>query len=125
MLSSDAFRNGATPMTDRAVVPLRPGDCAPDFDLPAADHDGRVALREYLGRGPVLMGIKDWSGPANFALSGLDTAFQMTPEDEAEISRPLQTSGLFLIGTDGLVRWTQAPTNVLVPLRVEELLARF
>lgn len=37
------------------LAPLRPGDRAPDFDLPAADHDGRVALAEYRRRGPVLL----------------------------------------------------------------------
>jgi peroxiredoxin len=40
---------------DPAPVPLGVGDKAPDFDLPAADHDGRVSLAEYRARGPVLL----------------------------------------------------------------------
>ena len=42
-------------MTDQVLVPLGPGDRAPDFDLPAADGDGRIALAEYLRLGPVLL----------------------------------------------------------------------
>lgn len=34
---------------------LGPGDLAPDFDLPAADHDGHVSLAEVRRRGPVLL----------------------------------------------------------------------
>jgi hypothetical protein len=34
-------------MADAELTPLGPGDRAPDFDLPAADRDGRVALAEY------------------------------------------------------------------------------
>jgi peroxiredoxin len=34
---------------------LGPGERAPDFELPAADVEGTVALREYLRRGPVLL----------------------------------------------------------------------
>lgn len=30
---------------------------APEFVLPAADRDGTVALRDHLGRGPVLLGL--------------------------------------------------------------------
>jgi peroxiredoxin len=205
-------------MTDQVLAPLGPGDPAPDFDLPAADHDGRVALAEYLVRGPVLLyllrglycpfcrrqisqmkptcellgesgvtllgvviakaersqlyyrlasppcfpvaaspdralhraygltetprtpqsyqdvdtaaarilaelGVERWSGRAAVALQQHDTAFQETPDDEAEYARPLQTSGLFLIDRDGVIRWTRVPANVLISLRVEELLA--
>jgi peroxiredoxin len=31
------------------------GDRAPDFDLPAADRDGRISLSDYYRRGPVLL----------------------------------------------------------------------
>src|SRR5262245_44212381 len=34
---------------------LGPGDLAPDFELPAADHDGHVSLAEIRHRGPVLL----------------------------------------------------------------------
>jgi peroxiredoxin len=204
-------------MADDVLVPLGPGDRAPEFDLPAVDHDGRVRLADHLARGPVLLfllrglycpfcrrqisqmkptcellgesgitllgvmiatrerallyfrlgkapcfpiaaspdralhrayglaemprtpevgqnadgdaarilreiGIKEWSGPAALALSSLDKAFHLTPEDEAEYARPLQTSGFFLIDRDRIIRWTRAPTKVSVPLRLEELL---
>ena len=36
---------------------LGPGDRAPDFDLPAADGEGTVALAEYRRRGPVLLSL--------------------------------------------------------------------
>ena len=36
---------------------IRPGDKAPEFVLPAADQDGNVALRDYLDRGPVVLGL--------------------------------------------------------------------
>lgn len=36
---------------------IKPGDRAPEFVLPAADRDGNVALRDYLDRGPVFLGL--------------------------------------------------------------------
>jgi peroxiredoxin len=42
-------------MTDRAGRPLGPGDLAPDFDLPAADHEGRISLADHYRRGPLLL----------------------------------------------------------------------
>ena len=35
--------------------PLKPGDPAPDFVLPAAHRDGTVSLSEYRGRSPLLL----------------------------------------------------------------------
>jgi peroxiredoxin len=35
--------------------PIQPGERAPNFDLPAADRDGRVALADYTGRRPLLV----------------------------------------------------------------------
>ena len=40
-----------------ARSPARAGDSAPEFVLPAADQDGNVALRDYLGRSPVFLGL--------------------------------------------------------------------
>jgi len=37
--------------------PLQPGDRAPEFTLPAADHEGTVALADYRGRTPLLLGL--------------------------------------------------------------------
>jgi peroxiredoxin len=204
-------------MTDHVPVPLGAGDKAPDFDLPAADHDGRVSLAEYRARGPVLLlflrglycpfcrrhlsqmkptcdllrasginllgvviatpersrlyfrfgmapcfpvaaapdrslhrvyglperprspgvsqdandaaarilrsiGIHEWSGSAAMTLHQRDTAFQLTPEDEAEYNRPIQTSGYFLVDSAGIIRWAQAPTDILTLPQGEELL---
>jgi peroxiredoxin len=36
---------------------LRSGDRAPDFDLPAINRDGRIALSDYHGRSAVLVGL--------------------------------------------------------------------
>jgi peroxiredoxin len=36
---------------------VRVGDSAPEFVLPAADRDGNVALRDYLGRSAVFLGL--------------------------------------------------------------------
>lgn len=37
--------------------PLRPGDSAPHFTLPAVNRDGKVSLDDYRGRSPVLVGL--------------------------------------------------------------------
>jgi peroxiredoxin len=42
-------------MTDQLGRLLGPGDRAPDFDLPAADRDGRLSLSDYCRRGPFLL----------------------------------------------------------------------
>jgi peroxiredoxin len=42
-------------MTDQLGRLLGPGDRAPDFDLPAADRDGRLSLSDFRRRGPVLL----------------------------------------------------------------------
>jgi peroxiredoxin len=39
---------------DRA---LRPGDAAPDFELPAVSHQGTVSLADYRGKKPVMVGL--------------------------------------------------------------------
>ena len=36
---------------------IRLGDPAPEFVLPAADRDGDVGLGDFLGRGPVFLGL--------------------------------------------------------------------
>src|SRR5215510_2309501 len=37
--------------------PLRPGERAPDFALPAVDREGTVSMRDYRGRSPVLLAL--------------------------------------------------------------------
>jgi len=39
------------------MPPLAPGDRAPEFDLPAADREGTVALPDYRGRSAVLVAL--------------------------------------------------------------------
>jgi peroxiredoxin len=38
-------------------APLRPGDPAPSFALPAVNREGQVSLDDYRGRSPVLIGM--------------------------------------------------------------------
>jgi peroxiredoxin len=45
-------------MTTASVrPPVRPGEPAPDFTLPAAHGQGPVSLSEYRGRSPVLLAL--------------------------------------------------------------------
>jgi peroxiredoxin len=44
-------------MTEPRHGALGPGERAPDFELPAADVEGTVALAEYRRRGPVLLTV--------------------------------------------------------------------
>jgi len=37
--------------------PLQPGDRAPEFTLPMVDRDGTVALADYRGQAPLLLGL--------------------------------------------------------------------
>jgi len=39
------------------VAPLRPGDPAPHFALPAINREGQVSLDDYRGRSPLLIGL--------------------------------------------------------------------
>jgi len=43
--------------TDTPQAPLKRGDRAPDFTLPAADREGTVSLADYRGRTPLLLGL--------------------------------------------------------------------
>ena len=201
-------------MTDPSHGALRPGERAPDFELPAADVEGTVTLAEYRRRGPVfltmlrglycpfcrrhisqlrpacealraagiaLLGVVVASPgrarqyfrhfPACFPMAvapdhaihrayglpevartpefvqetelrvaeilraqGMEVpagqarsifmasdGFVMTPEDQAAWQRPHQAVGHFLIGRDGLIRWSRIdPWMVPLP-PVEEL----
>jgi peroxiredoxin len=44
-------------MTTDVTMPLRRGDDAPDFTLPAVTRDGLISLSEYRGRAPVLLAL--------------------------------------------------------------------
>jgi peroxiredoxin len=206
----------ATSMTDLARKPPKPGDRAPDFELPAADREGTVALGDFLRRGPVLLvmltglycpfcrrhiarlrpacetlrpsgielvglviasaerarlyfhyrppcfamaaapdraihrayglpaldrtpafreeterlaaqalselGLQASPGQAGMTFMNWD-GFDMTPEDDAEWKRPLQSVGYFLIGRDGIIRWARVEARVQPLPKAEELLA--
>jgi peroxiredoxin len=202
-------------MTTDERGPLGAGDRAPDFELPAADVEGTVALADHRRRGPVLLAMlrglycpfcrrqisqlrptcealraagvgvlglvigspertrqyfryfppcfpvaaapdrsvhrlyglgevvrtpelrqeterlavlalreTGRSAPAGQAMSvfAATDGFEDTAEDEAEWARPVQTVAYFLIGRDGVIRWSHAdPRFVPIP-KVEELL---
>ena len=207
-------------MTDPAHGALGPGDRAPDFELPAGDSEGTVALAEYRRRGPVLLTLlrglycafcrrhisqfrptcetlhakgiallgvviaspersrryfghfppcfpiaaapdrathrayglsevirtpelrqeTEWSAAEILRELGLQAppvqatavfdasvdasdGFEMTAEDDAEWKRPLQAVGYFLIGRDGLIRWSRVEASITTVPAVEELLA--
>ncbi len=40
-----------------AFAPLRPGDPAPHFALPAVNREGQVSLDDFRGRSPLLLGL--------------------------------------------------------------------
>jgi peroxiredoxin len=44
-------------MTTTSSRPLQPGDTAPGFVLPAVNREGTVALENYRGKSPVLVGL--------------------------------------------------------------------
>ena len=44
-------------MTSERRDPVRPGEAAPDFGLPAVNREGTVSLGDYRGRNPVLIGL--------------------------------------------------------------------
>jgi peroxiredoxin len=65
------------------------GDRAPDFDLPAADHDARISLSDHYGRGPVLL----------LLLRGLYCAFCRRHISQLRLScETLQDAGIPMLG---------------------------
>ena len=47
----------------------------------------------------------------------------MTAGDQTEWERPLQAVAYFLIGSDGLIRWTRVEPRITTLPEVEELLS--
>ena len=43
--------------TSNPTTPLQPGQRAPDFHLPAVNHDGSIALSDYLGKHSLLLAL--------------------------------------------------------------------
>jgi peroxiredoxin len=68
------------------------------------------------------LGIQHHPGEATavFLTSG---GFEMTPEDEAEFARARQAVGYFLIGRDGVIRWTRDDIHMLPLPSPPELIA--
>jgi peroxiredoxin len=46
-----------TDTTASRLSPIRPGEPAPDFSLPAVNHDGTITLAEYRGRSPLFLAL--------------------------------------------------------------------
>ena len=44
-------------MTQVMHMPVKPGELAPDFSVPAVQHDGTISLADYRGRSPLLLGL--------------------------------------------------------------------
>ena len=44
-------------MTFEPTAPLKPGDIAPTFSLPAINDDGIVSLEDYRGKSTVLLAL--------------------------------------------------------------------
>jgi peroxiredoxin len=77
------------PTTSQFGLPLGPGERAPDFDLPAADFDGRVSLSTHYRRGPVLL----------LLLRGLYCAFCRRHISQAKSScELLEGAGIHMVG---------------------------
>jgi peroxiredoxin len=65
------------------------------------------------------MGVQVPAGKAAMTLATVG-GFDMTSEDTAEMERPLQAGGYFLIDTAGVIRWSRV--GITEPLQVDELL---
>jgi len=77
------------PTANELARPLGPGDRAPDFDLPAAEREGRVSLSGYHRDGPVLL----------LLLRGLYCAFCRRHISQVKPScAPLQDAGIRMLG---------------------------
>jgi peroxiredoxin len=46
-----------TDTTPSRLSPIQPGEPAPEFSLPAVNHDGTIALAEYRGRSPLFLAL--------------------------------------------------------------------
>lgn len=44
-------------MTQLMQMPVQPGELAPDFSVPAVQHDRVIALSDYRGKNPLLLGL--------------------------------------------------------------------
>jgi len=67
------------------------------------------------------LGLDAPAGQAGVAFLKWD-GFEMTPEDEAEWKRPLQSGGYFLVMPDGAIRWARVDQRIGPPPTVAEIL---
>ena len=44
-------------MTQVMQMPVQPGQAAPEFNVPAVQHDGMISLADYRGRNALLLGL--------------------------------------------------------------------
>jgi peroxiredoxin len=68
------------------------------------------------------LGLEAPPGQAGWVFFASD-GFEMTAEDQAEWQRPLQVSGHFLVGRDGVIRWARVETALSPFPKAEELLS--
>lgn len=112
--------------------PCFPIAAAPDrtihraYGLPSMDRTAQFVeeTQRLAAEANAELGIEALPGQAAPAFMKWD-GFEMTGEDQAEHERPLQFVGHFLIGRDGVIRWTRvgAREGSLQLPKVEELLA--
>ncbi len=111
----------------RYFPPSFPIAAAPDRTLHRAYRlpevirtpEGREAAEKEAAEILRGLGIQAPPGQAATVFATAD-GFEITVEDEAEQQRSLQTGGYFLIGPDGVIRWSRA--GVTASPSVEELL---
>lgn len=81
--------------------PLRPGDRAPEVVLDAIAHDGKIALHDYQGRSPILIGLFrglhcPFCRRHMAMMSRLDTALrERGVESIAVVNTPVESARLY------------------------------
>ena len=89
----------------------RDREAGPADPLPLRVHVRTSKFREETQRrAAAILHELGLEAPAGQATAVFTTAneFELTPEDEVEMPRPLQSIAFFLIGRDGLIRWSLA-----------------
>ena len=92
------------------------------YGLPAIPRDAELREETERQAEAILeeLGIQHAAGEATatFLAAG---GFEMTPEDEAEFGRARQSVAYFLIGADGVIRWTRDDIHMLALPSPQEL----
>jgi peroxiredoxin len=110
--------------------PCFPIAAAPDralhraYGLPETirNPDGRAVVERKAAAVLAELGMDARPGEAAAVFAAWD-GFEMTAEDNAEWQRPLQTAAYFLIGRDGVIRWTEVMDPLVSLPKVEKFIA--